>query len=207
MYRRKRTSGPKSGKQRLRRKENSPWFDRISIQLMVCLLLFSAARGNGLLPDGSVQEAMSMLLSYGRTDYSAAEAAETLSRGVSALWDSDPVPRMSWPCNEIETMALAADSSSQIYTFSSEEPEMPVFASCGGTVQEILDGRIVISHGNGLETVYGGCTQVYVQTLQKVRRGELIASIRETEEEHPQLSFQILKEQKAVDIGDYLHED
>ena len=207
MYRRKRTSGPKPGKQRPRRKETSPWIDRLSLQLVVCLLLFSAARGNGLLPDGRIQEAMGALLSYGRTDYSAAEATETLARGVSALWNSDPSLHMSWPCNDIQTVALAADSSSQIYTFSSEEPEMQVFASCGGTVQEILDGRIVISHGNGLETVYDGCTQVYVQTLQKVRRGELIASIRETEEEKPQLSFQILKEQKAVDIGDYLYED
>jgi hypothetical protein len=54
-----------------------------------------------------------------------------------------------------------------------------------------------------LETVYEGCTDIYVEPLQKVWRGELIGSIRPVEERIPELMFQILKEQEPVDIGDY----
>ena len=68
---------------------------------------------------------------------------------------------------------------------------------------EVEHDRIVISHGNGLETVYEGCTDIYVQPLQKVWKGELIGSIRPVDEITPELEFQILKEQEPVDIGDY----
>jgi len=215
MYKKKRTSKqrfkgqsePLLRRKQRQEKENTGWINKLSLQLICCFLILSAARGNGLLPEGKVLDAMDSLLEYGATDYSTKQVAAAVSRGVSALITADSSPQMVWPCNEAETMALAADSSSKAYSFSSADREMQVYAACGGTVQEILDGRIVISHGNGLETVYDGCTNVYVQTLQKVRKGEMIASIVKGEGEQPQLSFQILKEQQAVDIGDYLHED
>lgn len=198
---RKRRNASRSGK-----KEASGWVDKLPLQLVCCLLILSAARGNHFLPEGRLHQAMDSLLEYAATDYDTRQVMETASHGISNILTAKSTPQLSWPCNERETMALAADSSSKAYSFSSEE-EMQVYASSGGTVQEILDGRIVISHGNGLETVYDGCTDVYVQTLQKVRKGEMIASIAKGTEEPAQLRFQILKEQQAVDIGDYLHED
>ena len=197
----KRRNASRDGK-----KETPGWVDKLPLQFVCCLLILSAARGNHILPEGRLHQAMDSLLEYAATDYDTRQVMETVSHGVTAILTAESTPQLCWPCNEMETMALAADSSSKAYSFSSEE-EMQVYASCGGTVQEILDGRIVISHGNGLETVYDGCTEVYVQTLQKVRKGEMIASIAKGTEEPAQLRFQILKEQQAVDIGDYLHED
>lgn len=110
---------------------------------------------------------------------------------------------MSWPCNESDSLALASDSSSKRYSFRSDGEEMQVFASTGGTVVKADDSAIVISHGNGLETVYEGCTDIYVRPLQKVWKGELIGSIRPVDERVPELEFQILKEQEPVDIGEY----
>ncbi|MBO5667079.1 MAG: M23 family metallopeptidase [Firmicutes bacterium] len=110
---------------------------------------------------------------------------------------------MTWPCSESDSLAVASDTASKRYTFRTEGEEMQVFSSAGGTVVEAGDQRIVISHGNALETVYLGCTDIYVQPLQKVWKGELIGSIRPLEEKVPELEFQILKEQEPVDIGDY----
>ena len=110
---------------------------------------------------------------------------------------------MTWPCNESDSLALASDTSAKRYSFHSDGEELQVFSSAGGTVVEVEHDRIVISHGNGLETVYEGCTDIYVQPLQKVWKGELIGSIRPVDEITPELEFQILKEQEPVDIGDY----
>lgn len=182
------------------------WTKKLPLQLMCCFVILCAAKGGYNLPGGKVQETVSSLVEYTKTDYSGAQVVETLSNGISNAFSVDGSPKMSWPCNETGSMTVAADTSSKIYNFSGEK-ELQVYASCGGTVKEILDGRIVISHGNGLETVYDGCTAVYVSPLQKVRRGEMIASIQGEGEEKPQLDFQILKQQQSVDIGEYLHED
>lgn len=207
MYKKKRTSNQRlKRKRRTAKREDGEWMNKLSLQVICCFLILSAVRGNSLLPSGKAKEAMNCLVEYATTDYSVRQAAEAFSWGAEALLKAESAPQMTWPCKEIQTLALAADSSSRIYSFSSENDEMQVYAACGGTVQEIRDGRIVISHGNGLETVYEGCTNIYVQTLQKVRKGEMLASIVNAKEK-PQLLFQILKKQQAVDIGEYLHED
>lgn len=39
---------------------------------------------------------------------------------------------------------------------------------------------IVVSHGNGVETAYGHCSELYVKAGQKVSQGEVIASVGNT---------------------------
>lgn len=180
---------------------------KLPLQLACCLLILSAAGRAELLPEGPIQDVVCRLKEYAQTDYGTQQAVETFGQGLSAVLSAEGSPQMVWPCNEIESMALSADSESKCYSFSSDRGELQVYASCGGTVEEILDGRIVISHGNGLQTVYAGCTSIYVEPLQKVRKGQLIASVAagSKPQQEPQLRFQILKQQQAVDIGDYLH--
>ena len=173
---------------------------RWALQIMVSLVLFSFTQEDSKIPDGRVQDMISAVMVYGTRDLSM----DTVKETVVTVMEMVPVRSMSWPCNEVETLALATDSTAKAYTFRTEKEEMMVYSSLGGTVLQILDGKIRISHGNGLETVYTGCSDVYVNPLQKVRKGELIASIRGLDDQAPELGFQILKEQQPVDIGDYL---
>ena len=157
--------------------------------LVVCLLTVPKISSGEILPEGKIAV--------------ITEQAATVLDGLSARLRSDPKLTMTWPCNESDSLALASDTSSKRYSFRSEGEELQVFSSAGGTVVKVEDSRILISHGNGLETVYEGCTDIYVEPLQKVWRGELIGSICPVEERIPELMFQILKEQEPVDIGDY----
>ena len=157
--------------------------------LVVCLLTVPKISSGEILPEGKIA--------------AITEQAATVLDGLSARFRPDTKVTMTWPCNESDSLALASDTSSKRYSFRSEGEELQVFSSAGGTVVKVEDSRILISHGNGLETVYEGCTDIYVEPLQKVWRGELIGSIRPVEERIPELMFQILKEQEPVDIGDY----
>ena len=167
------------------RKGSSVW----PLVVMICLLAVPYLSKQEILPEGKVAAVKEQ----------AATALDVLSARLRADTEVD----LSWPCNESESLALASDTSSKQYSFRSEGEEMQVFSSAGGTVVTADQGRIVISHGNSLETVYEGCTDIYVQPLQKVWKGELIGSIRPVDEQIPELEFQILKEQEPVDIGDY----
>ncbi|MBQ8590236.1 MAG: M23 family metallopeptidase [Firmicutes bacterium] len=186
------------------RKQHS---NHLTMQILCCLLMISAVKGNTILGETMVGEVIDRIMEYGSTDYSVSEAISVVSDSISTVLSAETQPEFSWPCNESHSLALAADSSSRAYTFSSDLEELQVFSSCGGTVSQISDSRIVISHGNGFETVYEGCTDLYVQTLQKVRRGELIGSVRSSGDDRPELGFQLLKEQQAVDIGEYIDAD
>lgn len=177
-------------------------FDRLSLQILCCLLIVAAVNAEESLPEGKVRESFQNLLEYGSTDHTLDQATAALA-AVSGRLRAAPEVRMTWPCNESDSLALESDTSSHRYSFLSDDSELQVFSACGGIVTEAADGRIVIDHGNSLKTVYEGCTDVYVRTLQKVRRGEMIASVRGSEEEKPELGFQILKQQQPVDIGDY----
>ena len=60
-------------------------------------------------------------------------------------------------------------------------------AAAGGTVVTSATGYnggygnyVVISHGNGIETAYGHCSELYVKVGQKVSQGEVIAAVGNT---------------------------
>ena len=60
-------------------------------------------------------------------------------------------------------------------------------ASAGGTVVTSSYGYnggygnyVVISHGNGIETAYGHCSELYVKVGQKVSQGDVIAAVGNT---------------------------
>lgn len=108
----------------------------------------------------------------------------------------------------------AADGSGQGSTYSglryAAEHELQVYASSGGTVLSVEGEpgrrRIRISHGGEVETQYAGCCSVYVEPLQKVRRGELIASVAPAQVpgEESCLTFSVWKNGESADPADYI---
>ncbi len=63
----------------------------------------------------------------------------------------------------------------------------PIKAAASGTVVYAQYGygggygnHVIISHGNGVETLYGHCTSLYVSVGQRVSQGDVIASVGNT---------------------------
>lgn len=87
------------------------------------------------------------------------------------------------------------------------EKEIQVYAAAGGTVSEIGDSGnnvkyIKISHGNQIISLYGGCTEVYVRSLEKVRKGQIIGSVPGGADRH--LLFEIWVDGKLANPVDYI---
>jgi len=90
--------------------------------------------------------------------------------------------------------------------FRSDE-EIQVHSIGGGIVSEIgvsdQYGKYVkIVHGDEIVSVYGGCSQIYVKSLEKVKKGQLIASV--SPENNGYLSFELWVDGKIANPTDYI---
>ncbi|HZK01619.1 MAG TPA: M23 family metallopeptidase [Anaerovoracaceae bacterium] len=88
------------------------------------------------------------------------------------------------------------------------EKEIQVYAAAGGIISEIgkdIEGNnyIKIYHGNEISSIYGGCTSTYVQALEKVKKGQLIASV--SAGDGHVLRFEIWNNGKLTDPSEYIN--
>lgn len=86
----------------------------------------------------------------------------------------------------------------------------PIFAADSGTVivAEWYGGygnAVIVDHGNGLTTLYGHCSQLYVTVGQGVQRGQTIAAIGSTGlSTGPHLHFEVRQQGEPVEPLAYL---
>lgn len=86
----------------------------------------------------------------------------------------------------------------------------PIFAADSGTVivAEWYGGygnAVIIDHGNGLTTLYGHCSELYVTVGQGVQRGQTIAAIGSTGlSTGPHLHFEVRQQGEPVEPLAYL---
>ncbi len=67
---------------------------------------------------------------------------------------------------------------------------------------------IIISHGNGVETYYGHCSQLYGEVGEKVKAGDIIAAVGSTgNSTGPHLHFEIRVDDEQVDPQNYLYNE
>lgn len=90
--------------------------------------------------------------------------------------------------------------------FQSDE-ELQVFSVGGGVVSEIgvsdqYGKYIKVVHGDDIVSIYGGCSQIYVNSLEKVKKGQLIASV--SPENDGYLSFELWVDEEIVNPADYI---
>ena len=91
-------------------------------------------------------------------------------------------------------------------TFQSDK-ELQVFAVGGGIVSEIgqssqYGNYVKVVHGDDIVSIYGGCSQIYVKSLEKVKKGQLIASVNPENNGH--LSFELWVKDEIVNPADYI---
>ena len=86
----------------------------------------------------------------------------------------------------------------------------PIFASGGGRV--IVAGRrgpygntVIIDHGDGLQTLYGHCSKLYVRSGELVMPQQKIAAVGSTgRSTGPHLHFEVIRDGKRVAPGQVL---
>lgn len=107
-----------------------------------------------------------------------------------------------------ESFNSAADSNSfqRGMNFSSEK-EMQVYSIGSGIVTEIATGNqygryIKVDHGNNAFSIYGGCTDIYVKPMQKVKSGDILASV--SNHNNNQLHFELWINGEIVDPAQYI---
>ncbi len=90
--------------------------------------------------------------------------------------------------------------------FQSDQ-ELQVYSVGGGIVSEIGESSqygkyIKVVHGDDIVSIYGGCTHIYVESMEKVKKGQLIASV--SPENNGLLSFELWVEDEIVNPADYI---
>jgi len=90
----------------------------------------------------------------------------------------------------------------------------PVVASAAGTVVDVvfdystegLGCYVTIDHGNGYQTCYAQCSDIYVAVGQTVEQGETIAAVGSTgDSTGPHLHFRIIENGEFIDPAIFLY--
>ena len=134
------------------------------------------------------------------SNYSTGSSSGKVSLGISLIN----------PVSGIITSRYGSNDSVRDHTHAgldiSAPYGTPIKAAAGGTVTysgnagDGFGNYIIISHGNGVQTVYAHCSQLLAYKGQKVSQGEVIAKVGSTgNSTGPHLHFEIRKEDRLVD--------
>ena len=203
------------------------WGATVVKQIIVCIVIVLLVIVIKKMDIAIVNESLETFKAMINEDYTASEIAATVKETVAKIKD---VPESITTSFKASGKKLAfsppADVASVVSTYGeksnylgkeesgfdrgmkfSSEKELQVFAVGGGTVAEINQSSqygnyIQITHGNNINSIYGGCTQIYVKPLEKVKKGQLIASI--SPENDGYLSFELWVDGKIVNPASYI---
>ncbi len=122
-------------------------------------------------------------------------------------------PDFIWPLKEFTITARFVSDESGLHTGLdlSAQKGAPIVASAAGKVlfADWLDAAhgftVTIDHGNGYETLYAHCSELFVSEGEEVVQGQTIAKVGATGmATGPHCHFEIRKDGVPVDAADYL---
>lgn len=149
------------------------------------------------LAEGALRVGQKVIIPDGRLDYAERISAPGPGRGYALAW-----PLRGTISQGYHGGHLAID----IATYYGAK----VYASAGGRVVYArfspdgwLGFRVVIAHGNGLQTAYNHMSDVYVEEGESVSRGQLIGQVGSTgNSTGPHVHFQVYQgSQRANPLG------
>ena len=143
------------------------------------------------------------------TDTQTASEKETVNSDSPFIW---PTPT----CYEV-TGTFGYDTETHLHNgldiSGSAAEGAPIVASAAGTVVSVvkdygnegLGCYVIIDHGNGYQTTYAQCSDIYVEYGQQVEQGETIAAVGSTgDSTGPHLHFRITENGEFIDPANYL---
>jgi len=196
-------------------------------QLLICILIVLLIIVIKKMDIAIVNEAMETFHEKLDRDYTVSEiidsaknialkAKDVPESIASAFQRSESKLAFSPPADEAAIISTFGETSS--YPGSEEngfergmkfqsENELQVYAVGGGIVSEIGESSqygkfIKIVHGDNLVSIYGGCSSIYVESLEKVKKGQIIASVRP--ENNGFLRFELWANDEIVNPADYI---
>lgn len=208
-------------------KRKRHWGATVVKQIMVCIVIVLLVIVIKKMDIAIVNESMETFKAVLSNDYTASElvasAKETVAKikevpgSITASFKtSGKRLAFSPPTDEAAVVSTYGEKSNYFgkeesgfergMKFSSET-ELQVYAVGGGTVAEISQSSqygqyIKMTHGNNINSIYGGCTKIYVKPLEKVKKGQLIASI--SPENNGYLSFELWVDGEIVNPANYI---
>lgn len=209
------------------RKRTGHWGATVVKQIMVCIVIVLLVIVIKKMDIAIVNESMETFKAVLSNDYTASEIAVSAKETIAKIKEvpksitasfkaSENKMAFSPPTDEVAVVSTFGEKSNYYgkeetgfergMKFSSEEV-LQVFAVSGGTVAEINQSShygqyIKIIHGNNINSIYGGCTEIYIKPLEKVKKGQLIASI--SPENNGYLSFELWVDNEIVNPANYI---
>lgn len=182
-------------------------------------LLENAAEGNwGAYDYTEIAELQERVLDVLENQKSFAGEGAYEDKGGSEDPSSDAdlaadAPGFVWPLKEFTITARFVSDESGLHTGLdlSAQKGAPIVASAAGKVlfADWLDAAhgftVTIDHGNGYETLYAHCSELFVSEGEEVVQGQTIAKVGATGmATGPHCHFEIRKDGVPVDAADYL---
>lgn len=186
-------------------------------QIVVCVVIVLLAIIIKKMDYAMTNRALDTVQTFMQKDYSGTEAADTAKSVFAQLGNlPDAVESAIEQGKKQMDFIQPSDAEALAMTFGGEsgyegikyssEKELQVHAASGGTIIAVEgeegNQRIRISHGGELETQYAGCSEVYVSPLEKVRKGQLIASVAPGDQSC--LTFSMWKDGASLSPADYI---
>lgn len=208
-------------------KRKKHWGATVVKQIMVCIVIVLLVIVIKKMDIAIVNKSIETFHALISEDYTASEVAETaketftkikeVPKSITAsLKESERKLSFCPPTDEAAVISTFGEKFSYFgeektgfergMKFSSEK-ELQVYAIGGGTVAEINNSSqygqyIIINHGNNVNSIYGGCSKVYIESLEKVKKGQLIASI--SPENNGYLSFELWVDGEIANPASYI---
>lgn len=147
-----------------------------------------------------------------------AKVGQIPSSVTAAFQESEQKLAFSPPTDQAAVVATFGEKTTYFETeksgfarsmkFSAEKP-MQVYSVKGGVVAEVNQSSqygtyIKIAHGDQTESIYGGCAEVYVKPLEKVKKGQMIGAVA-AEQDGGCLSFELWVGGEVVDPAGYIN--
>jgi murein DD-endopeptidase MepM/ murein hydrolase activator NlpD len=188
-------------------------------QIIVCIIIVLLVIMAKKMDIAIVNHAMETFHTQLSKNYTATDMIDTTKTAFSKLKEGSTtivatlikggkMAEFSPPTDGIGSLTASVPGSNggASVQFKADE-EIQVYAASGGTISEIGNGAnesqyIQITHGNKIFSLYGGCTEVYVKPLEKVKRGQIIGTVKEGENQF--LTFEVWVDGKLADPTDYV---
>ncbi|NLY71555.1 MAG: M23 family metallopeptidase [Clostridiales bacterium] len=205
MYRRKRVT------KRFKKSFGQTLIKQVIVCIIIVLLVIIAKKMDIAIVNAAVETFQTQITkNYTATDIinsgksALSQVKDGTSTVVATFLHGGKVMEFSVPTDEPAVLSVSAGTDNKTLQFIADK-ELQVYAAAGGTISEIGNINdetkyIKITHGNNIVTLYGGIKEVYVKSLERVKRGQIIGSVTEGES----LFFEIWADGKMIDPKEYI---
>ncbi len=182
---------------------SNSWSGIFIKQLIVCIIIVLCVIVIKKMDIAIVNKQIENLEAYLTMDISKSELEVMASTSIEKIKSVPTSIATAFKASD-EKMAFSPPIDQVI---NDKSKEIVVYSIGGGTVSQVDENEkigkyIKIVHENGMESIYGSLNSVQVEDLNKVKKGQIIGTFEN--KENNALYFALLKDGKTVNPDDYI---